>query len=144
MPTRRTLLAAAARCTELLRRGALHALDLLGALDALVQRFQVLVHLRPLLGLVGREDAVLLLGGLVQLADGLVAQALHHAAQQVVQGLGAGAEAVGESVKSWIQNSNQMLAALNKVSAQVSEFANNNINTATDVALKAAKKANAK
>lgn len=56
----------------------------------------------------------------------------------------SGAEAVGESVKSWIQNSNQMLAALNKVSAQVSEFANNNINTATDAALKAAKKANAK
>lgn len=56
----------------------------------------------------------------------------------------SGAEVAGDSVKAWIQSSNQALAALNKVSAQVSEFASNNIDTVSNATLKASKRASAK
>lgn len=56
----------------------------------------------------------------------------------------SGAEVAGDSVKAWIQSSNQALATLNKVSAQVGQFASSNIDTVANASLKASKKSSAK
>ena len=75
-------------------------------------------------------------------------QHIQQSALNSVEGLAkynpSGAEVAGDSVKAWIQSSNQALAALNKVSAQVSEFASNNIDTVSNATLKASRKASAK
>lgn len=52
-----------------------------------------------------------------------------------------GAQAASDSVKSWIDNANQALAAMGKVASQVSEFTNSNINAATAATVSAVKKA---
>lgn len=51
-----------------------------------------------------------------------------------------GSNFAADALKGWINNANQALAAMNKVAAQVSEFANNNINAATKATVEAAKK----
>lgn len=67
------------------------------------------------------------------------------AALNSVEGLSkynpSGSQAASDSVKTWIDNANQALAAMSKVASQVGEFANNNINAATSATVNAVKKA---
>lgn len=66
---------------------------------------------------------------------------MQQAAISSVEGLNPnGSNFAADALKGWINNANQALAAMNKVAAQVSEFANNNINAATKATVEAAKK----
>lgn len=55
-----------------------------------------------------------------------------------------GAATATESVKTWIDNTNQALATVGKVAEQVKEFADTNITAATATAVEAVKKATSK
>jgi|GEM_PF-1849087 len=52
----------------------------------------------------------------------------------------SGSAFASDALKGWINNANQALAAMNKVAAQVTEFANSNISAATKATVEAAKK----
>lgn len=53
----------------------------------------------------------------------------------------SGSQAASNSVKTWIDSTNQAISAVSKVASQVTEFANNNINAATTATVNAVKKA---
>lgn len=48
---------------------------------------------------------------------------------------------VTDSVKTWMNNTNQAMSAMSKVASQVTEFTNNNVKTATSATVSAVKKA---
>lgn len=52
-----------------------------------------------------------------------------------------GSQAASDSVKTWIDNANQALAAMSKVASQVTEFTNNNLSAATSATVNAVKNA---
>lgn len=72
-------------------------------------------------------------------------QAVQQAALNSVDGLAkynpTSAQAVSEAVKSWMNNANQAMAAVSKVTSQVTEFASNNLNSATNATVNAVKSA---
>lgn len=53
----------------------------------------------------------------------------------------SGSQAASNSVKTWIDSTNQAISAVSKVASQVTEFANNNISAATTATVNAVKKA---
>ena len=75
-------------------------------------------------------------------------QNLQQAALSSVEGLAklnpSGANLAGDSIKTWIDNTNQALSAMNKVAAQVNEFTTNNLNAATAATASSAKKTSKK
>lgn len=71
-------------------------------------------------------------------------QNLQQAALSSVEGASkynpTGAQAATESLKTWIDGTNQAIAAMNKVASQVSEFTNSNISAAATATMNAVKK----
>lgn len=55
-----------------------------------------------------------------------------------------GSKAISDSLKNWINSTNQALSAMNKVASQLSEFTNSNINAASSATANAVKKSTKK